>query len=865
MFIDIPLDPHALRAAELLAPPPEIIDQYRPLLWQKVEQVLATTVNPHERDAVLRTARFFDWHLFYPRQPLPEGLVLTKDHNQDGTRIAYDSREGFWENCFSAATERLEGVGLKKEILDPFKQYILSQGAAARAAWEASLADSPEAALIRAFDIEQPVDLTEQPLPEQERSEREQRIIRQARQRHALADWERMQRRTQPAAVKSMSRGVQWLDEETLPRPEEAVSNDDAVGRARAYFRPLVAEAFKQIRGSGSITDFFIDEYGALCVASDIEPEGDEAGLYLGFTAEVFVQETSPDLSSPMHLARTAMVHAFLRELFNPSVTRSYKEIVGHSVRAASAKVLKATADLEIFHFDVDDETYQLRLWQPGEYVEHSENEKGITRHSRCEFYEANSTPGFVSAREIGRNRRMTIGRVRSVLPPGPARLIQTTMRDKNVPLDSDDIPDLVVELWSDDFTKADPYIPGYRLVSRDWDVCRFVRAEEGDPYAPIDVALNDGQRHRLQEAYTSAGFEALAAFVRDTPHLTVEQLCDAIRAHGDYIVPDQDAMSNLPRNFIGSTLEEFAVLLADGRLRGQCSIFSKFYQLSLEAAFGNGAAVMATGHVLDDTVITAERHRQVVFTYNGRVYISDATPFADRVGEKPREPAGVYDTYRPEAPPVTRFAAEDIPAIREPVPIDPAARRRQLLANTRAALEAQLTVVLRVPDTAALYEAVVRLPAHDPVRQTLELVIAATRDGTPPAQVYQLWRYLRQTGAADRQTLRNLGLRVYDPQLLGNMQDVLGQIAQACGYPPPGVGMGHVVSQLEQIVSSLPHAELAVAAASLARAIRLMAGTAQQPDINTALQAAHILLERVYGQIRAGTTHLEQYRDSIT
>ncbi|MEI6478371.1 MAG: hypothetical protein WCO52_05295 [bacterium] len=312
--------------------------------------------------------------------------------------------------------------------------------------------------------------------------------------------------------------------------------------------------------------------------------------------------------------------------------------------------------------------------------------------------------------------------------------------------------------------------VPGYELVGQKGTIWYFTHAEGYDPYTGSEeVEVPAEARQTLAEEYDGIGLTDLAATLRDSDELFLDELVERIAAHSQYTF-DETYSGGFKKH---RTIESFEQFVEGGRLQVQCTGAAAFLIASLKILFPEGAVSQIAGNMLGrGRRITAVGHAQVVFALDGLCYVLDSTPplgegrggrhawgWADfgkshRVRRQPREKPGKDSKESPAAVPLhnaeKRVGSEE---------------ERNRVIRTR--LEETLSVVFDVASNEELYRKVLKLGQSDPVRRSLEAGVRSTGEQRTGTELQDASSYLDMVLAADPRTIRSMGLPVYDARLL--------------------------------------------------------------------------------------------------
>jgi len=305
----------------------------------------------------------------------------------------------------------------------------------------------------------------------------------------------------------------------------------------------------------------------------------------------------------------------------------------------------------------------------------------------------------------------------------------------------------LVIELDNSSRSSRDPipFIPGFEAVGMNVPSRQSPRqvvayqAVEHDPYQSVSVSLPDTTE--LVSLYRQLGLESLARLIEERPDMTVQDLADSIHISSKYYLPDDDVDAEVHR--VGDTLGSFLPWVKDGVLQTQCDGANLFLVRSLEILFGGRSAALHTGYILTpgESRITAVGHAQTIFEHEGKIYILDATPAGQPqygeaqgiqrldtsrsellVAKESGMTLKTHDSPSKKADPI----APKIDRLNIPTPLNAdkleAEHVQAAMGQLVLRLEGQLKAILQTPSETKLYERIIRLPRHDPLRASLSL-----------------------------------------------------------------------------------------------------------------------------------------------
>lgn len=775
----------------LLRVSPEVQEEVRPQLWGCLDKALAVTAEPLKRSMLETSTEICDWMLFGTSEdPLPKGLVVAVD-DKHRESLARDSRLSCWSDAplqnMGKSLSMLRKYGFD-DITERLKKDLESRDEEINAKFIELLETTKEFTFIQAFDTPPIQELADQPLSSF------QKIVRETQAEHAIRKTFGLepQERIEPHsfAGKSLARIKMHIDEETEQNPQE-IPSTEGVERARAYLLPFITSEFakkfpsdklqkiafdKDYVGSTALFwltadgsrekdgTFIIDEE---VTGSIMQQFGTQAGwqTYAGkeflkeFIERVFDKRSEQSLSEIIDEAKTQWLENTRRSIFESVLYTSDRE--SHAPEYIIGGVRKPRGE-------------RVRK----EYLD------SITAmlEGNSYFYQgSDSARGFRQRADFERDASIIIGEVveapQGGIPYG--RIIQFQPLEK--PISGYYQAGMLCIRMGAYLPNIAPDIPGMELVYKRNDEYGYLPDKNGDEYAPCTVAVPHEKLPKLLEAYAAIGLENLADELSNSKNLTVEALVELIKEYSTYHIPEGfkfDGTDGPYTNYLEmSGLEDFKKLISEGRLITQCTLSDAFLGASLSTLFGPSCVGSTQGYVVADT-INRIRHRQTIFTHDGRLYILDATPPSPRV-------TGMLQNMH--AMPIGRFApiptksgrrAVD-PNLEKSTPNDVSDEVRyqlKLKAGLRT-LEQQLVATFGVHDTNALYEKMAQLPAEDPIRRVLEVTIDAVNNRTNVEALTAVDTYLTTYKEADVELVSKTGLTPYPAVMLDNVGHCLDTI----------------------------------------------------------------------------------------
>lgn len=735
------------------------------------------------------TGHILDWELFGKRgDRLPPGLIWTYG-NTLGRSLTYDPRNWFSASCRSASQRRLDDLGCDS-LLSAATQDIESRRGEIHETVSGLIMSSPEYRLVQSFNMQLPPESKDMPLLPFFRIIRERQIEEDVKFQYGIQG--AIDARS--VAATSLKRRLQWLDDEVMLRKTTAELRDDTLVRARQFFGQKVFDECGRAYNREALDRFDIkhSEHSSYLVIRLKEGHKDPEGFdYVGgcrdYTfeaAEALTYELSEAGTNTQRWIGKEFLDYFMMRLLDPRTSMSYDMIIEYAIEETSAWMLKCFInDMTSSVSYTDSLPVYLRLPEGEEMLDTLYMSSGKA-HST--WHEAHSKGlGFTTAEEIARKERILTGEIlRRPRDDSKPRLIQSYSRNTQIPRIYPK-NDLRLRLTAETFRHgADPHIPGYKLASRNGDEYGFVR-DNVDPYTRADIPLSEHQKELLSDQYSQLGLHQLAKSVNGRQNLTVDSLVDLIRDASYYPRPAklrphyQSNDEGLPEHFEARQLSDFQQLVKEGVLQVQCNGSAKFLQLSLEAAFGRGAADIAVGNLIGNSkYINASGHAQTTFVYKDHIYLLDATPFSGVRGQGRR--FGFWGNGQAEPPSTVTLAT--IPEVPEqpeakPLKADPSELRKQRLASLQHALELQLSVLLGVRDRQGLHKKVASLNSADPVRRTLGIFLRAPKDQLTAEDIENLSMYLEQYKKAPADVLAQMRVPAYDAATLDSLIEPVRQL----------------------------------------------------------------------------------------
>jgi elongation factor P hydroxylase len=774
------------RLAELLTIRPEVANELRPQLRAVVEAAAPTCISEHDQRALQFTGSILDWQLFgQTGDPLPAGLVYVPDAS-GRVEPRYDATQGFGRVCQSEALETLGKFGLD-EVSSVAIRAIESHKDEIRATVRAVIEMSPAYHLTQAFDAHTESRYTEQSLTPYHREVLEVSIEDNVKEKFGVETVI-----PHSFVAKAINRKLRMHDDDTMLLPGPAESDNNAIERAQDFFAPEViawAVAYgvnrEELDGFGTRRlGGAADESIVLLLKEGVKSNNRDyisnATDYILNAALEMNKGLGAHDSRVQQWVGTEFLYQYMQILLVAQKEVTYGEIVEQALQKAVSETV--TTCLQGFcEYDPEADDLLGALRRPlGEVLPKASYEKAEELHD-ASHDNHDKELGFTTATELERQKKQIIGNVVSrPHDEEKIRIIQSDLYNPVLP-EHDYEGTLQLRFRDQEWQGADPMILGYELVSRNDNLFGFKQLEY-DPYAPANVLLTPEQQDEISEMYRELSLDKLAEAIEDNDDLTVSQLVKIMRETGHYPLPESLDEDDFPSSFEVDELSDFEPFVRNGILNVQCNGAAKFLQLSLESIFGEGCASTIGGKALRrSNVINASSHAQTVFSHDGFVYILDATPFSDSDSDegdrvrytRSRQPMPATVLTRP---PVTStfssgetFNTDDTTGTYQ--------ERAEALQNS---FEMQIAAAFDMYYVEDLYEKIVTLPAADPVRQTLELVLSASRGIIDPSELEQARVYIEKYQEATPELLAQIGLPVYEMSVISLLMQTINRIPQA-------------------------------------------------------------------------------------
>lgn len=829
---------------QLLTVSDEVIAEQQPRFRAAVEGVTCKLANPDQRRAAEIYARVIEWDLFgKPRDPLPEGLVVSGPAHD---KLLLDTRIPYLHNEITVLERPFQDAGIKS-VRWAVRDSLRERKAEIKTVLEEYIGDSPELHLIASFDTPQrkPEDI---PLSQYWRLVRETQIKNEAGAADWSSSDEvllrtteqglMIQRRTQALDDETMPGAANTKGDGALDRARAYFIPLIAEHFERTHHTPFgsIHKPEEDLK-SGPGNNLYI------------YTQGESQSIRLDTVVIAVAERLTETLAigpSGMHTATSTFLTEVMQKILDPETTWSLETIIATSqkecldflvreytdyinnINYPSRFTLNSPPDLKLFSHDpsvpVDyqpldqDEEKDMRetfTWK-GMFLNESEvlnaevlakihgarNDEQPTSNPRvAEVTTSDPRAGEVTMNnpKVGKlpTSSPRVGeiptgdpRVGKVTKYEPAeyrtlsRLIQPRGRTEGLPATAE-AEDLVINYRGAYLARAEPFVPGYILVSASpgHDRFGFVVDPKGDPYTPCEVTIEDGGRAALAEAYQSLGLHELATIASTTSNLTVSELVKAIVNSSTYYIPEVGGNSGgyaqpISEKFHTRKLQDFDrhVNKTEGKLYVQCTGAAEFVQYSLEMAFGQGCAATIGGLALRnyDSTILALPHAQTAFNWQGKLYMLDGTPLRPEAGTTSSLPPATSSSSEQRKPPEIKMPNSAAPT--EPKQTAPRPEKSQIERTTDlyTSLTERMRAAFDLPDGEAVRTYIVGLPEQDPARRTLESVFQYGRGVANPDDVRRACKYIKACARSNITQRTSMGFGHYSPSFLRQLSSTM-------------------------------------------------------------------------------------------
>lgn len=782
-----PID-YAERLRKYFTPDTDAATEHRERFWLVANQVASLAVGPGHRRAVELYAGIVDWSMFGGfGNALPEGLLLTGP--VDEPVVTYDHQVPYMAQVVpSYIPGKLLELGQ-----DEIGRSLLDKVEPDRPAVETLLADfirqTPEYQLLASLDRPEHTQRTS-PLDHYWRLVRQGQIEQEIRRSFGLNHDDAIEYGT--PAHQELSRGLYHLDEEFMPvrTPE---SGREGMQRARAYVSRFIEGIFNKKYRPYVFDKIIPDDSAAGAnfiryrISEDVDSEYDDVMLsqYSDWAGDEFSKAV---YSGPAELRYVGSVFARLAfEKIFDNDSQSLPESLDVAISSAVKDCRGALQDFITGRELLYSNWAGALIRQPSGGVA-SELAEGLYYRAQQQYdwYDPfRRRASLVTSAEIRNQRSNIIGQIEEYGPDNSivtARMLLSVVRNDAGFEERDE--DLVLKFETQYDTTVEPFVPGYRLVSRDDSRRRFGFAADpnGDPYASCDVPINEQGREVLASAYDELGLGFLASQTRSRAELTVAELEALIKQQAVYYIPDnihhsptrEDSL-NFQDAYIEG-LQNFSRLVRSGRLYTQCSGADLFLQCSLNLLFGEGSTSTVEGlSIKPGRPIDAVRHAQTVFVHEGMRYILDATP-TTTVGGDDYMPSGNASAFDRSAEQVHKGLKPGIPqqAPETSRPERPPEDHLEMLIDS---FIERMRVAFDLPNTQKSAELLVRLSPQDPTRRTFELLRRYRAGYIGHEELEEQAGYVAGCSGLTRDVRRRLGIDHYSQAFLEQLRSTIWRL----------------------------------------------------------------------------------------
>jgi hypothetical protein len=771
--------------------PEENMDALKTEFETSAAEALGKCNDTHIAELVNAGADYYRWLLFSePGDELPNTLAIVSlqedglAQGQLGVRInpnhpaALYGPKGAIEAFTDLAGSRLHNTFVQRFLLNGPEQVWYGP---LTELTETVVRETPTFKLLKSFE-ETNEDGGERALTEQERRFKEADIERETRRKYGMTDTEPLHRGT-PAA-RSMQRQIMQLDDERKPNTKNTETPEQ---RAQAFFihqfnaenerngmppksaryRDGVAEVQASTFPGSYVPINIVRLLPAQLIINAMTESYGHKGFYTETIEQQMVEQTLSRLGGNIawsqkleevathaaYVMRSALRFEFksgvsVREITSP-VFMSLLAPKGPVYDAKEYKNTDSTLPVAALH-------EQLRFSVARPNIVDREQLEDLLK-----------TP-MASVIRRGNAADDTKARVVSQFITGIPEGLPTSTTDADLQL-----------VLTDQFGST-PYfsIPGYDLVAVDRTAYSYQykrNMESHDPYGPLPyVAVDKQTAINFLNAY---GFTAAGeAFAKAEP--TVAALVEAIKGTSDYSFTQLPVVENweLPRI---SRL----IPTKTGRAQLQCTGAQVLLKDVLSEMFGPEAVNGLNGYMLEagNGTMSKAGHAQVLFTYDGKSYILDATPGSEEIvvpGQRTVQRERLRDKLLRRRDKNAALAFVDVAPLdledsAEAVqPVHASVQESRPVINqesVREELTATLQRYFKQPTSQKLFGELLKLSQDDPVRRTMS---ATMRDVTQD-ELQSLQTYL-QNYASKPEVAKRHNLQVYGPALMQTLSQAV-------------------------------------------------------------------------------------------
>lgn len=726
----------------------EAIERLRPLLWDCVEKAETFIVAPRQREALALYAKILDWKYFgQPGDPLPKGLVVTSERGD----TSYDSTIPYMDEALDVGlSEQLEDLGLGLVRVTTFAELTKDKRVTEVVDLNFDiLLHSPQFAAMAGFDHDLP-HMSHEKLTQAQRAVREAQIEQSVRAQYGLVSGEMIIPGSAPGIA--MKRSLYGLDDETAPRKTKEDTSTNGVERFKEYLKPFFKEeldgkVFDQnselnVRLYDKIAQHFVDHIGY--------SKYETVPFLNNYVSEAIAVAYSGKFKSMSEVMREAWLSCKNSTIHSAFIGEHNDEFI--SSNWERTLLLDPTFD------SIKDKTET----DPRVLLDHDREWARIFKKDAM----------IVSDASIERMKNRSIGNVAkfdksSQRVGGRIVVLETGYSEMTTELN----PDMSITLYKE----CQPFVPGYVLVGSAKQADEtykydFVKDENGDPYTECNIEIDKNDTSELANIYASIGLGDLADSLQSAKKLTISDLAMHIQRNSVY------AKASTHSKHRTDNLWDFKPLVENGKLHVQCTGAAQFLMHTLNELYGSSSSGIVTG---DTTLhsnwadITAAGHAQVSFNFDDEYYILDATPSASgRVPRKKlftrikkmKKPAKKQNITIPEQ------SIEQIPEVEELVQVRQLEQQIDVytvVTQMIESCEALLVASFEQPNNKKLYETLKKLPEHDVVRRTYELLRRYRLGKISTEDLSASSRYIKKIATADEPIQRKLRLQQYPQPLM--------------------------------------------------------------------------------------------------
>ena len=728
-------------------------------------------------EAIEVTAGILQWCKFgAPGDPLPPGLVFKKTDVDGQYKVVYDPAYSIDRGCIGVALAQLENT-LPMDTINSLIDRRFDHGLMEEYVSEI-ITNSESYRLVKMFENDISTKVRSNPLGSFWRTIREQQITQDVRRQYGVLPDEHVIPRSE--VDYQIRREFVRLDDEVESGRHNADQETDPLAKAKKYFQSLITE---EVEKSGElVTGYGHDSDGDKRLFTNKEPEG-----YMIDWSDDWSHNAARRLAYSLG-ERTPLTRFVAKEwlfdLMEKVAWAEPNETLGDIIKSSMVSSVDYLRDLsgeartmDVDDYDANENEFHVALLAPEGTPRDVQSKFVSCRHDRFRYKRDQSMA------EITQLRSRRLGEVLHVSPYGRGanayRIIQSVAYSEGVSTAAEH-EELSMMLYGNGLAGADPYIPGFRLVSRKGRRYGFVLDEAGDPYVSADVPLPDNGRLVLAERYRELGLDKLAKKIQKERRLTVQGLTSMIQETSIYAETEDVKRYDLPGSLSIDKIQDLQPLVRKSRLYLQCTGAAKALKVSLEEVFGQGCATAIDGIMLSRRSIDeASMHQQIVFSDGEQTFVLDATPASERRAP-PKDLLFPKKNVRKSLFAVSMRAQKYHPAPPEPTAETfqewPKSEENDNV-RTKKALEIYLQGVMGVSDKEALYERVVALPLDDPLRRTVEAVLRVTSDDMGQEELDSVRYYLNLYEKTDEALRRQMKVASYEKSIIDFLKTMIERL----------------------------------------------------------------------------------------